>query len=81
LADVCAPGFDRDGLTGSLTRRRLRERVNKATFGSSWTDRTRYRERFLINRWIEMHLNAGVLAAKPGGARIECGDPIWLDQA
>jgi len=163
---VCAPGFDRDGLTGSLTRQRLRERVNKATFGSSWTDRRRYHERFLcidldnfkkyvdvhgmpasdvvlrqladdfqahyrkddvyrfggdefvvvlgdrepflpeapsdvilthsvvevalrrsqhrnhhINRWIEMHLDAGVLAAKPGGTRIQCGDPIWLDQA
>jgi diguanylate cyclase (GGDEF)-like protein len=166
LVDVCAPGFDRDGLTGSLTRQRLRERVNKATFGSSWTDRSRYRERFLcidldnfkkyldvhgmpasddvlrqlthdfqahygkddvyrfggdefvvvlgdrepwlpeapsdvtltssvvevalrrsqhrnhhINRWIEMHLDAGVLAAKPGGTRIECGDPLWLDEA
>jgi diguanylate cyclase (GGDEF)-like protein len=166
LADVCAPGFDRDGLTGSLTRQRLRKRVNKATFGSSWTDRTLYRERFLcidlddfkkyldvhgmaasdvvlrqlahdsqahygkddvyrfggdefvvvlgdrepwlpdapsdvtlthsvvevalrrnqhrnhhVNKWIETHLDAGVLAAKPGGTRIECGDPIWLDKA
>jgi diguanylate cyclase (GGDEF)-like protein len=165
LTDVCAPGFDRDGLTGSLTRQRLRERVNKATFGSSWKDRSTYREQFLcvdldnfkryldihglsdgdvvlrqvahdlqahygeddvyrfggdefvvvlgdrepwlpdapadvtithavvdvalrrnqhrnhhIDRWIEMHLDAGVLASKPEGRRIDCGDPIWLDQ-
>jgi hypothetical protein len=33
-----------------------------------------------LNRWIEMHLDAGVLASKPEGTRIECGDPIWLTQ-
>lgn len=166
LADVCAPGFDRDGLTGLPTRQCLRERINKATFGESWKDRAIYRERFLcidldnfkkyldvhglpegdvvlqrlardleghygagdvyrfggdefvavlgdreawlpgappdvalthaivtvalrrnqrrnhhINRWIEMHLDTGVLASKPEGTRIDCGDPIWLDQA
>ena len=31
-----------------------------------------------VNRWIELHLDAGVLASKPDGGRIECGDPIWL---
>jgi diguanylate cyclase (GGDEF)-like protein len=165
LADVCAPGFDRDGLTGLGTRQGLRIRINRATFGSSWKDHSVYRERFLcidldyfkkyldvhglsagdvvlrrlaellagqfgqsdvyrfggdefvvvlgdravwvpeapvdvnvtytvvevalqrsqhrnhhVNRWIEMHLDAGVLASKPEGARIECGDPIWLGQ-
>ena len=163
LADVCAPGFDRDGLTGLGTRQGLRVRINRATFGSSWNDRSIYRERFLcvdldyfkkyldvhglsagdvvlrrlaelladhfgrtdvyrfggdefvvvlgdraswvpeaptdvtvtyavvevalhrsqhrnhhINKWIEMHLDTGVLASNPDGTRIECGNPIWL---
>jgi diguanylate cyclase (GGDEF)-like protein len=163
LAEVCAPGFDHDPLTGLGTRQGLRARINRATFGSSWTDRSTYRERFLcidldyfkkyldvhglsagdvvlrrlaklladhfgqndvyrfggdefvvvlgdrapwvpeaptdvnvthtvvevalhrsrhrnhhVNKWIEMHLDAGVLASKSEGARIECGDPIWL---
>ena len=163
LADVCAPGFDRDPLTGSLTRQRLRQRINEATFGSSWKDTTLYRDRFLcidldnfkkyldvhgltegdivlrelarelqahygvedvyrfggdefvvvlgdrepwlpggspevalthaivsvalhrsqhrnhhINGWIELHLDAGVLASRPHGTPIDCADPIWL---
>jgi GGDEF domain-containing protein len=163
LVDVCASGFDRDPLTGSLTRQRLRERINEATFGSSWKDASLYRDRFLcidldnfkkyldvhgltagdvvlrelartlqayygaedvyrfggdefvivlgdrepwlpgpfpevtlthaivsvalhrsqhrnhhINRWIELHLDAGVLASRPDGTPIDCTDPIWL---
>jgi diguanylate cyclase (GGDEF)-like protein len=166
LADVCAPGFDRDTLTGSETRQGLRTRINRATWGSSWTDRTIYRERFLcidlddfkkyldvhglldgdavlrgladrlqahygkldvyrfggdefvvvlgdrepwlpelpsdvtlahaivdvalrrnqhrnhhVYNWIEMHLDAGVLASRSHGTRIQCGDPLWLDDA
>ena len=163
LAEVCAPGFDRDPLTGLGTRQGLRTRINRATFGSSWNDRSVYRERFLcidldffkkyldvhglsagdvvlrrlaellaghfgrsnvyrfggdeflvvlgdcpawvpeapadvnvtyavvevalhrsqrrnhhVNRWIELHLDSGILAAKPEGVNIACGDPIWL---
>jgi len=165
LADVCAPGYDQDPLTGLGTRQGLKARINRATFGSSWKDRSVYKERFLcidldnfkkyldvhgltngdvvlrglaghlqdrferddvyrfggdefvvvlgdrapwvpeaptdvnvtytvvevalhrsqhrnhhINKWIEMHLDAGVLASKAEGARIECGDPIWLTE-
>lgn len=162
LADVCAPGFESDGLTGLGTRQGLRARINGATFGSSWNDRSLYRERFLcidldhfkkyldvhglmagdavlrhlaellqdhfgrdrvyrfggdefvvvlgdraawvpeapadvtvtyavvevalhrsqhrnhhVNRWIELHLDSGILASKPG-VNIACGDPLWL---
>jgi hypothetical protein len=42
LAEVCAPGFDRDALTGLGTRQGLRARINRATFGSSWSDRSTY---------------------------------------
>lgn len=61
LADVCAPGFDQDGLTGSLTRHRLRERINGASFGSSSKDRSLYRERFLcidldnFKKYLDVH--------------------------
>jgi len=61
LADVCAPGFDRDGLTGALTRQRLRDRVTKATHGASWQDRSIYSERFLcidldkFKRYLDVH--------------------------
>ena len=47
LREVCAPGFDHDGLTGLRTRHALRQRINEATFGKSWTDDSTYRERFL----------------------------------
>ena len=165
LREVCAPGFDHDGLTGLLTRHALRQRLNEATFGTSWTDDSLYRERFLcidldnfkrfldvhglpvgdrvlrhlghdlrdrfgvadvyrfggdefvvvlgerdvclpealdgvtvthalvevglrrsqhrnhhVNRWIELHLDAGILAATPKGTRVECGSPVWLEQ-
>ena len=61
LADVCAPGFDRDGLTGLGTRQGLRARINGATFGSSWNDRSLYRERFLcidldyFKKYLDVH--------------------------
>jgi hypothetical protein len=34
-----------------------------------------------VNKWIELHLDTGILASKPEGVRIHCGDPIWLDQS
>lgn len=165
LRDVCAPGFDHDGLTGLRTRHALRQRINEATFGKSWTDDSTYRERFLcidldnfkrfldvygyaeadavlcdlgarlrqhfglndvyrfggdefvvvlgerdvwlpearddvtvthalvevglrrsqrrnhhVNRWIELHLDAGILASTPEGTQVECGSPVWLEQ-
>ena len=33
-----------------------------------------------IYGWIETHLNAGVLASKPGGTLIQCGDPVWYEE-
>jgi len=33
-----------------------------------------------VNKWIELHLDAGILASKPDGFRIACGDPVWLDE-
>lgn len=165
LADACAPGFDRDGLTKLLSRQSLRGHLNRATFGSSPTDRTIYREKFLcidldnfkkyldvhglsegdvvlrdlahtlqahygedaayrvggdefivilgdreawvprsppevsvahaivdvavqrnqrrnhhLDKWIELHLDAGVIASHPQGSHLECGDPSWLDE-
>lgn len=162
LREACAAGFDHDGLTGLLTRQRLRERISRATFGTS-ADTSRYRERFLcvdldnfkrfldvysllagdhvlqgfarqfrdhygpsdvyrfggdefvavlgdrdswlpdppadvtlaysvvevslrrnqrrnhhVSSWIELHLDAGIIASTPEGTRIECGDPIGL---
>jgi diguanylate cyclase (GGDEF)-like protein len=66
LADGCAPGFDRDGLTGAGTRQGLRARINRATFGSSWNDRSIYHERFLcidldyFKKYLDVHgLTAG----------------------
>jgi diguanylate cyclase (GGDEF)-like protein len=47
LFGVCAPGFDRDALTGLRARAGLKARLRAATSGSSWTDTTLYQERFL----------------------------------
>ena len=29
---------------------------------------------------IELHLDSGILASKPEGVNIACGDPLWLVQ-
>lgn len=163
LVDACTPGFDHDGLTKCLTRQKLREYLNRALFGTGWTDGSVYRNRFLtidlddfkhyldvhglsagdavlrsvadglrehfgndavyraggdeyvvtlgdrepwtppaiedvvvthavvdvavhrnqhrnhhVVRWIELHIDTGILASRREGVRIECGDPVWL---
>jgi GGDEF domain-containing protein len=52
LYQAAAPGYDRDGLTGLQTRALLWANIRKALFGSSWTDTSRYRERFLC---VDLH--------------------------
>ncbi len=47
LRTVCAPGHERDGLTGCLTRQQLGFDINRASWGTSWTDHSVYKERFL----------------------------------
>jgi diguanylate cyclase (GGDEF)-like protein len=66
LVGVCAPGFDRDPLTGLRTRSGLKARLRAAAHGSSWKDTTLYQERFLcvdldkFKRYLEVHgLRAG----------------------
>jgi diguanylate cyclase (GGDEF)-like protein len=165
LLDVCAPGFERDPMTGVGTRQALRVRIERAMFGLSWADRSVYQEKFLcidvfkfkeyvaavgnveadvvlrelaaalgrhfgdqdtyrfggdefvvvlgsreawlpeapqrvvvahavvevaihrnqhrsghVSRWIQTHLEGGILASSPEGTHLTCLDPIWLAQ-
>jgi diguanylate cyclase (GGDEF)-like protein len=165
LLDVSAPGFERDPLTGLGTRQALRVRIERATFGLSWADRSFYEEKFLcidlsrfkeyvaavgnveadvvlrelatalerhfgkedtyrfggdefvvvlanrpvwlpeapqrvvlahtvvevaihrnqrrsghVSKWVQTHLEGGILASRPEGTNVTCSDPVWLAQ-
>jgi hypothetical protein len=33
-----------------------------------------------VSRWIQTHLEGGILASSPEGTHLTCLDPIWLAQ-
>jgi len=48
LRRACAPGYDRDVLTGLKTQYQLEKDLSKATFGSGWQDRSIFENNYLV---------------------------------